>query len=268
MRLMIVTGLIALIVSTSVNPVHAQRRGQGPGQSLGGFRGGPGGLGGSPPSMADLLQIPVVQNDLKLSDEQRARVESIAQEKRNTFRERMQQAAGGNVVRPTREQLEQLRESMNEQAQQALGKILDVDQRSRANQIFYQALGSRVFGNDQFAKKLKLSREQTGQVRQILGAVDEELRASMRNTFGAGQPGQAGQRGGRRGQGRGRVDFQAISAKRQELETQATERLMELLSDEQKETYRSLLGTPIQLPAPGRGGFGGGRGPGGQRDPG
>ena len=75
----------------------------------------------------------------------------------------MFQQGGGPGGGP--ERFTEMREKLNQDAQKALAGILKPEQKTRANEIFYQAQGYRAFMLPQVAEKLDLTEDQRQEIR-------------------------------------------------------------------------------------------------------
>lgn len=205
-------GLVALMAAVA----PAQERGQGRGGAGGFGAGGFGGAGGK----IGLIQSEQVQQELKLTDEQKSKVGEVAARVREAGPQRGQ--GGGQVDR------EQLRERMQAMSrvvaeeEKKLDEILNDEQKNRLEQISLQVTGVRAIARDEVASKLGLSDEQKEQVQAALRA-------------------QRGQFGG--GQGQQRPDAGAVRERRQQLE----EQVLAVLNDEQKQKWEELKGEAFEL---------------------
>lgn len=205
-------GLVALMAAVA----PAQERGQGRGGAGGFGAGGFGGAGGK----IGLIQSEQVQQELKLTDEQKSKVGEVAARVREAGPQRGQ--GGGQVDR------EQLRERMQAMSrvvaeeEKKLDEILNDKQKNRLEQISLQVTGVRAIARDEVASKLGLSDEQKEQVQAALRA-------------------QRGQFGG--GQGQQRPDAGAVRERRQQLE----EQVLAVLNDEQKQKWEELKGEAFEL---------------------
>ncbi len=209
-------GLVVLMASTA----PAQERGQGRG-GAGGF-----GLGGFGGSKVGLVQNEQVQQELKLTDEQKSKVDEIAARVREAGPQRGQ--GGGEA---NREQLRERMQAMSRvvaEEEKKLDEVLDEQQKKRLDQISLQVTGVRALMRDEVASKLELSDEQK-----------EKVQAALR---------------AQRGQGGGdRPDPAAFRERREQLEQQ----VMAVLSDEQKQKWEELKGEAFELQR--RGGAGEGQ---------
>jgi len=203
-------GLVVLMAAAA----PAQERGQGRG-GAGGFGGG--GFGGG---KIGLIQNAQVQQELKLSDEQKSKVDEVASRVREAGPQRSQ--GGGQADR------EQLRERMQAMSrvvaeeEKKLDEVLNDEQKTRLEQISLQVTGVRALARDEVASKLGLSDEQK-----------EKVQAALRS--------QRGQFGG--GQGQPRPDAAAVRERRQQLEQQ----VLAVLNDEQKQKWEELKGEAFEL---------------------
>lgn len=202
----------------------------------GGGPGGPGGRGGRMGGMmmgsGMLLRQEAVQKELSLTDEQKTKLKEAVPEGRGPG------GGGGANFRDMSE--EERAKAMEERAKQAaetekkIAGILDEKQNARLKQIRLQITGARAIMNEEVAKELGITEEQTTKIREAMTALREEMQGG-----GGGGPG-------------------AFA----EMAEKMNAKLMEQLTDEQKAKYKEMLGEPfdvsqIQM------GFGGGPGGGG-----
>ena len=190
--------------------------GRGPGGGGGGGWGGPGGGGTSP---TGLIQNPVIQEELKMSEKQIAQVKQINEEagkKRTQVREEaakmakvareqaaMQaaiaaQANGGTPYDPNAAnnnnggrggrgnrndvgaQVErQAMDNFQKQVETALLKVLEPKQKARIKQIALQAEGPGAFNNPEVIQALALTMEQV----QAIDGIRNESRQTQRQMF-------------------------------------------------------------------------------------
>ncbi|XZE18640.1 hypothetical protein SH449x_003938 [Pirellulaceae bacterium SH449] len=283
-----ITGLFVcgLAVSVAV-PVFGQdggrrqRGGQQGGQQGGGQQGGgPGGgnrqggmgmMGGQ--GLAGLLAMEQVQTHLKLDAAQKGELktlqESVESELRDIFTDLRE--SGGDFA--------SMREKIQEKSQGIMGKldskiedILDPDQFDRLLGLFAQRGLSQALTHKAIGERLELSADTVKKVREV----DAESMTAMRDLFPG--PGAGGQGGGRQGGGFGNFDreemrkrMEEMQEKMQEARKEAEEKMLALLSADQKEKLEELKGEKFEFPEVrgmgfgGQGGFGGGQGAGGGR---
>ncbi len=178
-------------------------------------------------AMVALLEMPVVQTELKLADEQRARVEELRLARLPKLRDLMQRLAG--LTPPERNvAVTAFRDGEEKDA----SALLEPAQTTRLRQLLVQREGPRSLGRADVAADLMLSPEQQ---EKIAAALQEERLAAIRRRpagrpeLNAGNPiqQQAAQRAARA----------------------ATEKtLTEVLTPAQTERFRSLQGTRFEFP--------------------
>ncbi len=205
-----------------------------PGGGPGGGPGGPGGFGpgGFGPGNDDL------------TDEER-------QKRREEFQARM-------------EEFRKRTEEINATYEPKLNEVLLPHQAERLQQIGWQMAGINALADPKVIEALAITGEQTEQ----MNKVREEFGAKMRELFpgfGRGGRGRRGQEGGGQGQevpGDPQEGFRRF----QEMQTQQNDKLLAVLTDEQKTKFEELKGEPFdvsqlrpQFGPGGPGGPGGGR---------
>lgn len=175
---------------------------------------------------AFLIAAPEVQQDLKLSDQQKqdvAKVREDQQEARRSLRD----------IEDREERTAKARE-LNEQAVAAINKVLNEEQQKRFAQIQLQqdARGelTRVLLRDEIASKLKLTDEQSGKLRTIQRETAEATRDLRQGLRDASQE----QR---------REAFTKI----RELTTEANQKALGALTGDQKEQWSGMLGKPLEI---------------------
>jgi Spy/CpxP family protein refolding chaperone len=217
---------------------------QGQGRGRGGF-GGFGGFGQMGTAM--LLQNAQVQKELKLTDEQIAKVKEIA----DTLRP--QPGGGGaNFREMTEEQRQEFFAEMRKKADEAGKKateVLTADQNTRLKQVqlWIQGTGA-LTTNEELAKQLKLTDDQ----KEALKTITEESGKKGR---------ELGQ--GLRGQDLSQEERTKIMEQLTALRTETEEECLAVLTDDQKAQFDKLKGPKFQLDMSqlfgpgGRGGRGG-----------
>jgi hypothetical protein len=217
-------GLVAaLVVISSSSLLHAQGRG----------RGGFGQMGGSPEAIRmNLLSVPKVQENLKLSDEQKGKIEAIVEKLRS---ERQAAFVDRNASQEERQKkFAELQEKTKTSGEEA-GKILSKEQLERLDQIGLQALGANALADERVASELKLTDEQ----KEKLMGVRQEMFAKMQE-----------------------LGREAPQEKRAELRKETNDKALAVLTDEQRTQFAKMQGEKLDLPPGAAFGFGGGRRPG------
>ena len=200
-------------------------------QPPGGPRGrGPGGRGGFGGGI-ELLFNPTVQKELELVEDQEDKLRELAEQMRNRFRSifsDMRDRDPQERFRVMRERMEDEQKKMQAQ----LGEILLPHQLERFQQLQLQTQLQRgrtadVLGSDELRQKLGLTDEQVEKMRETAREAQQELQEKM--------------------------------AKAQQ---EAVEKILSVLTPEQRRQWDALVGTPANLQP--RGNFGRGRRGGGE----
>jgi hypothetical protein len=219
--------MVALLVLSSASALYAQGQGRGRGGRGGGF------FGSRESMRLNLLSVPKVQENLKLSDEQKSKAQAAVEQLNS---ERQKAFAGlQNASDEDRQKafasLQEKTKSSWEEASKALSK----EQLERLDQISLQAMGTGALNDETVAKTLMLTEEQ----QQKLRDVSTEVGGKMREIgFGEG-----------------------TQEKRAELQKEMTDKSLAVLTDDQRAQFAKMQGEKIELPFGAGFGFGrGGRG--------
>ncbi|MDT7898473.1 MAG: hypothetical protein YPKNTGVA_002322 [Candidatus Fervidibacter sp.] len=191
--------------------------------------GGPfGGRLGGPMLMVGLLRSPQVQQELKLTDQQRQRLEQLGEQ----WREKMR---GLRDLPP--EERRQKGEGMRAEVEKQLATILNEQQMKRLKQIALQVEGYAALERPEIADQVGLTKEQRQKIRDILRQAGEKRREAFQQ-----------------GQGDRQAAFQRMREIRQWVDGE----IEKLLTPEQKKKWQELIGEPFKFEG-GFGGFGGAR---------
>jgi Spy/CpxP family protein refolding chaperone len=189
---------------------------------------GPGGFGGP----GFLLMNSGVQKELKITDEQKDKLKTALgklREKRADYKDKFKDMS--------KEERQKLMQTWAGENDKAIAGVLDAKQMARLKQIELQLQGARAFANSEVQKKLNLSDEQKGKLKDIT----EEHGRKMRELF---QPG---------------GDFQETQKKMATLNKETMEKVNGLLSADQKKTWKEMTGEPFEFKFEFPGGGGGPR---------
>lgn len=242
-RSLAVLALVLVILGdASAQPQGGRQRGPGGPGGPGGF----GGFGGGAGDPLALLSQEAVKKHLKLDKDQEAYVKLFADQVREDDAKVFQGGQDGS----REERMEKMRKHFSERTtkiEKELTEIIGADKFKRLKQIGYQATGvTGAMRNQEIRKQLNITEEQT----EKLGSEMREAMSGMREMFQGGQDG----------------DREAMAKKMADMRADAEKRVMTLLTDEQKNKWKEMIGDPIdfklETPQFGRG-FGGPGGPGG-----
>jgi hypothetical protein len=200
------------LVAALSGPAMAQ------GQGRGGF-----GMGGGGP--VALLGNPGVQKELKLDSEQVEKATALAseiREKMTGLRDQLQGLQGQEAQAKRQE----LMKPINEGAMKSAAAFLKPEQVKRLHEIELQQRGANALSDPAIAKKLGVTDEQAAKVKTILA----DSQAEMRELFQS-----AGD------------DRQAAMAKVQTLRKETNNKVMALMTEDQKKTWKEMTGEPFEV---------------------
>jgi len=182
-------------------------------------RGGGFGMGAGP----NLLSNKSVQQELKVDKDQAQKLDALASELGQKMRSAFQDLQ--NVPQEERrEKGMELNRSIQAEMKKSLPDILKPDQMKRFAQIRLQVSGADAFSDSEVQSKLKLSDEQKEKIKSIV----DESRGQMREIFQS-----AGD------------DRQAAMQKMTELRKETAGKATNVLSSEQKSTWKEMAGEPF-----------------------
>lgn len=191
--------------------------------------GGPfGGRLGGPMLMVGLLRSPQVQQELKLTDQQRQQLEQLGEQWREKVR-------GLRDLPP--EERRQKVQGMRAEVEKQLSQILNEQQMKRLKQIALQVEGYAALERPEIADQVGLTKEQRQKIRDILRQAAEKRREAFQQ---------------------GRSDRQAAFQRMREIRQWVDGEIEKLLTAEQKKKWQELVGAPFKFEG-GFGGFGGAR---------
>jgi len=191
--------------------------------------GGPfGGRLGGPMLMLGLLRNQQVQQELKLTDQQKQQLEQLGEQ----WREKMR---GLRDLPP--EERRQKGEGMRAEVEKQLATILNEQQMKRLKQIALQVEGYAALERPEIADQVGLTKEQRQKIRDILRQAGEKRREAFQQ---------------------GRSDRQAAFQRMREIRQWVDGEIEKLLTAEQKKKWQELVGAPFKFEG-GFGGFGGAR---------
>ncbi len=225
---------LALALVAEAERAYAQRLGR----SGRGF--GPPGRGRDR-GITGLLRRESVQQELKITDQQREKLDQLQGELRqemfgmfDLFR-RLRSAETDQEREAARAELEKARDQLRKKAEEALQKILTPEQFQRLKQLELQQRGVRALAEDEHAQALGLSPQQREKIKQLLEQQEEkqrELFESLRDVP--------------RDQRRER--FEQLRQQGEQLRQQTEAAVLQVLSEEQRKQWQQMLGPPLPEP--------------------
>jgi hypothetical protein len=168
-------------------------------------------------NQALLLMQESVRQELKLSDEQAKQADELS----TSVRDKMEYIARNRDANERRTKIQEL---MNE-TDKSIATILKPDQTKRLKQVRYQLAGLQAFNFLEVAQELKITDEQKKDIQ----GINQETATAIREL----------------NQGGGLADQETIK-KFQEIRKGAVEKVVKLFNDEQKKTWKEMLGEPFK----------------------
>jgi Spy/CpxP family protein refolding chaperone len=226
-------------------PALAQRPGGGGGGRQGGGFGGFGGFG-APQAGPTLLLNKSVQDELKLTDDVKAKLTKISEKQREEMGKLFGQGGqGGRRGRGAggqggaggrggadREKMQEAMTKITEETNKAISEVekdLKPEQIKRFKQIKVQVAGVRAFNDPEVQKELNLTDKQKADVKGTLEDLQKDTRELMQ-----------GARGNREQMAEMRKKIEAVNK-------EALEKLTNSLSADQKKTLTELTGPKFEL---------------------
>jgi hypothetical protein len=209
-------------------------------------RGGFGGFGG----VTTLVKAKVVQEELKMTDEQITKVDEWAKEFGAKSREIMKDkgvefgggkggGGKGGLSPEMQEKMAAATAEINKVAFKDLGEILKKEQIERLKQIDRQYLGVNAFTDAETAASLKLTDTQKTSIKGISEDLGKDRREIMTE---AGFGGKGGGKGGFDPE-----KMAEVNKKVQKVQKEYVGKVVDLLNDEQKKTWTTLIGAPFDV---------------------
>jgi hypothetical protein len=215
---------LAVVAVMAMPALAQQRQRQGQGQG----RGGPGMFGGGGIGM--LAQNKSVQEEIKLTDDQATKVKDYGTKAGEKAREEFQKLQDV-PQEERREKMQAMMKTANEEAEKELGGILKPEQMKRLKQISLQQRGAQAVNDPEIEKALKLTDKQKEDVKTITTESQKALQ-ELRPP-----PGQGG----------GGAPNPETQKKIQDLRKDTNEKVVSVLHDDQKKTWKELTGTPFEV---------------------
>jgi Spy/CpxP family protein refolding chaperone len=211
--------LTVSLILLAASPAFAQRQGRG--------QGGPGGRGGFEMTPSALLRMEKVQEELKLTDDQKAQFTKIS----DKYKDELATAR----TDMNREKMAELRKAETEDFDKAIPTVLKPDQAKRLKQLELQAGmqfgGLRVLTKEDVQTALKLTDDQKKSIKDS----SEELAKDMQEMFQSA--------------GGDRTKMAEMFTKMQGMQKEATEKVVNSFTDDQKKEWKELTGEKFEFPA-------------------
>jgi hypothetical protein len=231
----VMTGL-AVTLSALVPTSQAQVfPGAGPG---GGMRGpGPGGMmgmgmgmgpGGGQGGTLMVLLAPSVQKELKLKEDQKAKIYTFTQKMNQKNRDLAQARMFGGNANP--QAMMEATRQLRQETDKGLAQILDAKQKERFDQIVLQNEGPLAVARPEIAAKLRLNESQREYVQGVMMEMRKAFVMSMRQSAANGQ-----------------FNPNQMREFTTQLRKEAVKEIAKVIDRKQQKTFNSMLGTPFDL---------------------
>ncbi len=205
-------------------------------QPPGGGRGGMQAMRGAGGLM--MLRSPDVQKDLKITDEQKTKLEDAVKKETEKRQEQMASMKDGGF---DKDKMQAAFKEMAEMADKTIKDILNADQQKRLKQITWQQAGSAAFADKDVESGLKLTDEQKDKIK----GINDEMREDVQNIA-------------RESQG----NREEMQTKIVALRKETMEKAEGVLTADQKKSFSTMLGAKFEGKI--EMGMGGGQGKGGR----
>jgi Spy/CpxP family protein refolding chaperone len=176
---------------------------------------------------ANMLRMPEVQTELKLTDDQKTKVNDMLQQLRQ---DRQGQFQGLRDLPP--EEAQKKIAEWRADEEKRVNAILNADQQKRYHQLQLQQRGLTAVADKPVADELKLTDEQRGKVQTALDAQRQGMQQLFQDAGGNFNPQEM------------RPKFEALRKK-------TDDQIAAALTDDQKKQWKEMLGAPFTFPAPG-----------------
>lgn len=206
------------------------------GQPPGGGRGQGGGMFGGGAGVTQLVTNKSVQEELKVTDEQKEKLTTWSRDAGAKLREKMGELFTPGE-RPDPAKTQEIMAKISAEQMDEVGKVLKDDQTKRLKQIMLQIQGIAAFRTKPVEEALKLTDDQKSTIKEIADAMQAERREAFAGGAGGG--------GGAGGRGRGQVDPAALAEmqkKTAEMNKKYMEKVSAQLKDEQKKAWDDMTG--------------------------
>jgi hypothetical protein len=225
-------GLVVLAAQSE--GLLAQQKGKGKGQGFGG------GFGNTIDVTARVLDNKALQEELKLTSEQKDKLKPVA-DKQAEFAKKQGQGFGGGkggkggFDKEKFAEAQKERQAMQEEVKKAVNEALTEAQKMRVKQIEVQAAGPAAFTTEENVKGLNLTDTQKTKIKEVSEEFTKESREARRELFGGG------------GGGFDPAKAAEVNQKVDKLSTAAVTKIVEALNEDQKKTWKTVVGEPFDV---------------------
>jgi Spy/CpxP family protein refolding chaperone len=188
---------------------------------------GPGGMGGMIGNSM-LLNAEKVQKELKLTDDQIKKIASTRKEIDDKFKEEREKLRDIKDRREQAEKRAELNKKIGEETTKALSGVLKEDQTKRLDQLRLQLMGIGAFSDEKVQKELKVDDDQKADIKKITEDLGKDIQGLFTGGFDPAK-------------------MQENMKKMQEMNKEAAAKVVKVLNDTQKKTWKDMTGEPTTL---------------------
>ncbi len=181
---------------------------------------GPGFMGGGMPGLF-MLSNEGVQKDLKLSDDQKESITKLQNKAREDF---------SSLQGLSQEERQPKMQALRKEQEEKIAGILNDKQNARLKEIAIQQAGAMALANKEVAESLKLTDDQVNKIKELTDSFRQDARAAFQSAAG---------------------DRDAAREAMTKLRKQSNEKIMAVLTADQKAAFEKMKGEKIDLPAGG-----------------
>lgn len=183
----------------------------------------------------DLLENKSVQQELRLTEEQIAKIKKVTSSLEKRMNKAFEDAFKQKLSeKETEKKLNEMEREIDSETARIIKENLKPDQAMRFRQIERQVTGVKAFSMEDVAKELKLTDAQKDEIKKITETLAKDRRDVLKGTSGAKR----------------KEAYKKVEGMRKE----ALEKITGLLSAEQKREWKEMVGEPFELklasPAP------------------
>jgi hypothetical protein len=226
MKLVLRMILVAAMAVATLGTVSAQRPGGG------------GGGGFVPSAYGAVGTNEELQKELKISDEQKKKLKEAMEPINKKRMELIPRGQGGQ--QPTEEQRKERTEKMaklTEETKAAIGTVLNAEQAKRLGQIDYQMMGMAAYSDADVQKKMSFTDAQKETVKATVEAYQKDRAELMKDV----------PRGGRQPSEEDQKKFADLRKKGVALGKEAEEKIVAVLTDDQKKIWTDMIGEKVDV---------------------
>lgn len=231
-RFVMVGVLTAGLVVLAAQADAQQPRQKGKGQGFTGFGGG-----NTFNVPARVLDNKVLQDELKITAEQKEKLKPVA-DKQAEFTKKQGQRFGGGKGGFDKEKAAEAtkeRQAMQDEVKKVIDDTLTAAQKARVKQIEVQAAGPAAFTAEENVKTLNLTDTQKTKIKEIADEYTKTSREARRELFTGGAGGV-------------NAEKQAeVNTKVDKMSAAAMKQIEEALTDDQKKTWKTVIGEPFDV---------------------